>query len=210
MQMHSFDEQYWEQHWEGATSAAGPGHRPATANPCVLQETRGLPPGTALDAGCGTGAEAVRLPARGWQVTGADISATALAAAAQRALAAAVAERVEWVETDLSTGTPRRQWQLVLTCYAHPAMPQLEFYRRLSGWVAPGGTLLVVGHHHDPAAAGSGHHPPREAAVTLVDVAAGLDPAGWTVETAQEHIRSLPGRGEEPLHDVVVRATRRT
>ena len=44
-------------------------------------------PGTALDAGCGEGAEATWLASRGWDVTAADISAEALARAAARAVA---------------------------------------------------------------------------------------------------------------------------
>ena len=44
-----------------------------------------LTPGTALDAGCGAGAEAIWLAAAGWQVTAADISSQSLARAAERA-----------------------------------------------------------------------------------------------------------------------------
>jgi hypothetical protein len=48
----------------------------------------------------------------------------------------------------------------VTTHYAHPAMPQLDFYDRIASWVAPGGTLFIVGHlqhHGQHAAAGHGH-----------------------------------------------------
>jgi hypothetical protein len=65
-----------------------------------------------------------------------------------------VAEQVRWVEADLTAWSPDTQYDLVTTHYAHPAMPQLAFYKRISAWVAPGGTLLIVGHlnahdHHD-------------------------------------------------------------
>jgi hypothetical protein len=56
------------------------------------------------------------------------------------------------VEADLTSWEPGRQFELVATSYAHPAMPQLAFYARISGWVAPAGRLLIVGHlrEHEP------------------------------------------------------------
>src|SRR3712207_597011 len=74
---HSFDKGYWESHWR--SSPGGSGAVAVAASPYVDTELAGLDPGTALDAGCGEGAEAIRLAARGWRVTGADISAEALA-----------------------------------------------------------------------------------------------------------------------------------
>ncbi|MBM0232518.1 class I SAM-dependent methyltransferase [Micromonospora sp. STR1_7] len=210
-EQHDFDRDYWERHWQqthhGHSGAAGAG----PPHPYLAGETTGLTPGTALDAGCGTGAEALWLAGHGWQVTAVDIASAALAVAAGRATAGGVSERVRWVEADLTTWDPGTRFDLVTTHYAHPAMPQLAFYDRISTWVAPGGTLLIVGHLHAPGATGHGHHPPAEASVTVADITAGLDPATWEVTTAEEHHRTVTGPGgqENPLHDVVVRATRR-
>jgi SAM-dependent methyltransferase len=180
-------------------------------NPYLVRETGSLVPGTALEAGCGAGAEAIWLASRGWQVTAADIAAGALARAAGRAADSGVSDRVRWVEADLTAWDPGRRFDLVTTHYAHPAIPQLAFYDRVSAWVAPGGTLLIVGHLHASGATGHGHHPPAEASATLADITAGLDSTKWTVATAAEHIRTVigPGGQAKPLHDVVVRATRR-
>jgi hypothetical protein len=119
--------------------------------------------------------------------------------------------RVRWVEADLTVWDPGMRFDLVTTHYAHPAMPQLAFYDRIAAWVAPGGTLLIVGHLHTSGATGHGHHPPAEASVTLTDITAGLDSTRWEITTAEEHLRTVPGPGGRaiPLHDVVVRATRR-
>ncbi|MFY1615909.1 class I SAM-dependent methyltransferase [Micromonospora sp. WMMD736] len=204
---HSFDKSYWQQHWQhthGGRAGSMAGNPP---NPHLARETAGLVPGTALDAGCGAGAEAIWLASHGWQVTAVDIAAEALARAAERATAHGQAPSIRWVEADLTTWEPDLRFNLVTTHYAHPAMPQLAFYQRIRDWVTPGGTLLIVGHRHT----GHAHHHPAEATVTLADITAGLDAADWEIVTAQERQRPAPGPGSHtvPLHDVVVRATRR-
>jgi SAM-dependent methyltransferase len=207
---HGFDKDYWESHWQQA-HGRGAGHDSAP-NPYLATETVGLVPGTALDAGCGEGAEAIWLAAQGWQVTAADISSEALARARERAAGSAGFERVEWVEADLSVWEPDQRFDLVTTHYAHPAMPQLAFYERLSDWVAPDGTLLIVGHLHTGGNATHGHgHPPEEASVTAASITARLDAAQWNVVTADEHVRTFGNRAGPviTLYDVVVCATRR-
>ncbi|MFF0366384.1 class I SAM-dependent methyltransferase [Micromonospora sp. NPDC005087] len=208
---HGFDKDYWQQHWHQAH-----GDRPGSMagnppNPYLARETGGLAPGTALDAGCGAGAEAIWLASHGWQVTAADIAPEALARAAARATTTGLPEPVRWVEADLTVWDPGMRFDLVTTHYAHPAMPQLAFYERISAWVAPGGTLLIVGHLHTSGATGHEHHHPAEASVTLADITAGLDNAEWEIVTVEEHSRTVTGPAGHaiPLHDVVVRATRR-
>ncbi|NEE04654.1 class I SAM-dependent methyltransferase [Phytoactinopolyspora halotolerans] len=210
---HAFDKDYWDEHWQ-RRDTDGPGSMSGNPpNPYLARETGELLPGTALDAGCGAGAEAIWLASSGWQVTAVDISAQALARAAQRAAADGVGDRVQWIEADLSAWNPDTRFDLVTTHYAHPAMPQLEFYDRIAAWVAPGGTLLIVGHLHAHAPEpGHGPHPPAEASVTAAAITARLDDAVWKVVTAEEATRTLAGPGGHAvsLHDVVVRAARRT
>ncbi len=212
------DKDYWESHWEEAQADGGGGE--IAPNPYLVRETSSLVPGTALDAGCGEGAEAIWLAAQGWQVTAADISTEALSRASDRATRDGVApECVQWVEADLSVWEPGRQFDLVTTHYAHPAIAQLAFYDRIADWVAPGGTLLIVGHRHTPGTPAHGHsheqhdhgHPPEEVSVTAARITAGLDAAQWDVVTADEPVRTLTNRAgrDVELHDVVVRATRR-
>lgn len=195
---HSFDRTYWERHWHAAATGR---HQPPP-HPYLAAETAHLEPGRALDAGCGTGAEAVWLAEQGWQVTGADISGTALTAARARGRGAGVADRLEWVETDLLSWTPVRSWDLVVTSYAHPAIPQLDFYRRLTTWVAPGGTLLIVAHL-------GGHHDPPGSTADLHGIGELLTAPSWRVETAREHTRTVTtAAGRRELADLVVRARR--
>lgn len=57
-----------------------------------------LPPGRALDVGCGTGRDACYLAGLGWQVTGVDLAGAAIARARRRAAAGGV--QVRWVVGD--------------------------------------------------------------------------------------------------------------
>ena len=202
---HGFDQEYWEQHWQDRRDS-GPGSVGANLpHPYLAREVSGLVPGTALEAGCGEGTEAVWLASHGWRVTAADISTEALTRAAERAASSGASECVQWVEADLTVWDPGRQFDLVTTHYAHPAMPQLEFYDRIAHWVAPGGTLLIVGHLHGH---GHGHGPPPEATATAAAVTSRLEDTEWVIVTAEERQRTPAGRAI-PLHDVVMCATRR-
>jgi SAM-dependent methyltransferase len=215
----AFDKDYWESRWQQANGHA-PG-REIVPNPYLAREISSLAPGTALDAGCGEGAEAIWLATEGWQVTAADISTEALSRASDRAAEGCAApERVQWVEANLSAWEPGKQFDLVTTHYAHSAMPQLAFYERISGWVAPGGTLLIVGHLHTSGTPGHGHsqeqqghgyNPPEEVSVTAASVTESLGATQWNIVTADEPIRTLTNRAGRTvqLNDVVVRATRR-
>jgi|SRR5688572_4964445 len=51
----------------------------------LIEETRAVPLGSALDLGCGTGRWSVKLAERGWQVTGIDVVPRAIDAARHRA-----------------------------------------------------------------------------------------------------------------------------
>jgi SAM-dependent methyltransferase len=217
--MTDFDGDFWRDHWSGDDAAHR--HGLSRANPYLDRELAGLTPGTALDAGCGTGAEAVWLAGRGWTVVGVDIAAGALDAARRRAEDAGVADLTTWLAADLTTWAPDRPFDLVMTNYAHATIAQTELYERLAGWVAPGGTLLIVGHgaaghdhEHDAGHDhGSGHDdagPHAHATTRAAEVAGLLDPAAWTVVTALETDRTPEDATATRLHDVVVRAVRRS
>lgn len=206
---HSFEKDYWERHWDKADDSSGTEGRASEPNPYLVAETSDLQPGTALDAGCGAGAEAIWLAGHGWQVTAADISASALALASGRAEAASVSDRVTWIEADLTTWEPAGRFDLVTTNYAHPTIPQLDFYERIAKWVAPGGTLLIVGHLHVPGSVEADHHPPEKATATPETITRLLDGGEWSIDTAEERTRDTGQRGGGTLNDVIVRATRR-
>ena len=105
----------------------------------------GRVPGRACVVGCGLGADAEFLAARGWTTTGFDLSATAIDQAGSRYPGSAVTYRVADL-LDLPTGLVG-VFDLVVeifTLQAMPDPPRTEAARGVASLLAPGGTLLVV------------------------------------------------------------------
>jgi SAM-dependent methyltransferase len=175
-------------------------------NGVLVTEVTGLPPGRALDVGCGEGADAIWLAGHGWQVTGTDISGTAL----RRAALADVTGRVTWTHTDLTaTPPPAGAFDLVSVQYFPlPRRPGHTALRGLLAAVAPGGTLLVAGHdladlppHRENGLDPSDYYQPADIAGLL-----GLD---WTVLIDETRPRTAPApSGTHHTHDTVLRAQR--
>ncbi|MEU9339186.1 class I SAM-dependent methyltransferase [Streptomyces sp. NPDC048290] len=117
-------------------------------NELLVREVSGLHPGTALDLGCGEGGDAIWLAAHGWRVTGVDISATALARAAEHARDAGVGDRVALERHELGVTFPDGTFDLVSAHYLQSpvALDQDGVLSSAARAVAPGGTLLIVMH----------------------------------------------------------------
>jgi SAM-dependent methyltransferase len=203
-----FDRESWERRWAQALRDH-PGqvaNRPPNAH--LVAETGNLPPGRALDAGCGHGADAIWLAASGWQVTAVDFSVTALEHArstAQR-VGANVAERIEWVEGDLGNWTPPpRHFDLISCLYLHVAGAVGEMVNRLAAGVAPGGTLFMVGHLPVDPATGEPTPAAGQVQVTVEEAVEALDARDWQIILAEERRRAEAGAGV----DAVVRAVLR-
>jgi 2-polyprenyl-3-methyl-5-hydroxy-6-metoxy-1,4-benzoquinol methylase len=198
----TYDRTHWEELWaktlrEHPDKVAG---RPPNSH--LIAETSRLPPGRALDAGCGHGAETLWLAAHGWQVTAADFSATALAHAEAMAKSAGaeIAERITWVEGDLSVWSPARQaFDLVVCLYVHVAGSVDEMVRRMAGGVAPGGTLFMVGHRPVDPATGQRTAAAGQVQVSVEDVANALDPREWQFVLAEERPRAIAGSGVDAV-----------
>ncbi|WP_448629104.1 SAM-dependent methyltransferase [Cellulomonas soli] len=208
--------EYWEAFYQASDR-----HWSGRVNVTLAEQVAGmLPPEagdgprrTALDLGCGEGADAVWLAAQGWQVTAVDISATALDRARQHALEAGVADRITWEQHDLSRTFPAGRFDLVSAQFLHSSLrrDRSPLLRRATGSVAPGGTLLLISHGAFPDWAPQ----PRpdvlfHTAQETVDLL-GLD-GTWDVELAGtvERAATMPDGTPTLLEDVVVRVTRRT
>jgi SAM-dependent methyltransferase len=207
-----FDEEFWEDRYRSADHHHGLWSGRPNAN--LVAEASDLPPGTALDAGCGEGADALWLAGRGWRVTAVDIARTALDRAAAHAAAGdpETAARVEWRKEDLTTWEPPAGgWDLVSAQYIHlPPAERDSLVRRLAAAVAPGGTLLVVAHHPSDLETTIGRPALPEVFYTADELAAGLDPDRWQVVTADARPREEkdPDGRLVTIRDTVLRARR--
>lgn len=177
-------------------------------NGALVTEVADLPVGRALDVGCGEGADAVWLAARGWVVTALDVSRVALDRASAHAAEAGV--DVTWLLGGLlDVDVPAHGFDLVSAQY--PVLRRTtgnDAERALLAAVAPGGTLLVV--HHDTRDWATGHeqHIDPDEWVQPPDVGRLLDD-GWAVETDELRERTISGgAGAGHSHDVVLRARR--
>jgi SAM-dependent methyltransferase len=206
-----FDAAFWD-----ARYASAPALWSGKPNPQLVTEAADLKPTTALDIGSGEGGDAIWLAQHGWQVTALDISQVALDRAAAQARAAdpAAAERIHWMQGDLTAGLDLgRRFGLVSSQFMHlPRTQRDDLFRQLAAAVAPGGTLLVVGHDLadlDTAPHMRPHRP--DLMFTTAEVVALLQPTEWTVIAAESRRRSALDPDGQPVDvaDAVVVARRR-
>ena len=203
--MTDYDQGFWEQRWAQALREHGDRVAQRPPNAHLTAELAGLPPGRALDAGCGHGSDALWLAARGWQVTGVDFAATALAQARRTAETMGLTERVEWVEGDLATWAPQPDaYDLVVCLYVHVAGSVEVLIRRMAHGVAPGGTLFLAGHRPIDPATGEETAAAGQVQVSVDDAISALDPGRWEMIVAEDRPRQVAGTGV----DAVIRAQR--
>jgi SAM-dependent methyltransferase len=195
--------------WDGFYVGDGSdtAHWSGQPNPTLVTETAPLPPGRALDVGCGEGADAIWLAAHGWQVTALDPSTVALGRA--RAAAHAAGAAVTWIGAgllELEHGD--LAYDLVSAHYAVVRRGDRDAaLEALLRAVAPGGTLLVVHHEREQ------RHPAEHG----VDPSDHLMPDGllallhddWRVQAFEARGRSRGQDTRPGPRDIVLRAQRR-
>jgi SAM-dependent methyltransferase len=182
-------------------------------NPQLIAEAAGLAAGTALDLGCGEGADAIWLAQRGWTVTAVDVSAVALERATAHAVDAGLQDRIAWQQRDFASWRPDEGFDLVSAQFLHsPLLPWRDFLASAAAAVAPGGTLLVVGHHPEGLTPWSGHKEERDKFFTPQDLVEALTagPGSWRINVADSRERAVTGPdGQQATTiDSVLRATR--
>lgn len=114
-------------------------------NAFLVESTKDVKPGRALDVPMGQGRNAIYLAKTGWEVTGFDISSKGLAAA--RAAAELAGVKIQtvlqgWQDFDFGT----EKWDLIVMSYAWVPIDDPAFVKRLLAGLRPAG-LLVFEHY---------------------------------------------------------------
>lgn len=197
------DTQFWDERYHSREMLFS-----GNPNVVLVTETAGLPPGRALDVGCGEGADASWLARCGWHVTAADVSRVALDRAA--ASYPGLADHVTWTCADLTVTAPAAAAFDLVSLQYFPLLRQPGHHalRGLLAAVAPAGTLLIASHdladlppELDHGITPADYYQPAEVARLLDDT--------WTIIANETRPRTTPApTGTHHTHDTVLRAQR--
>ena len=205
---HQWDQRYHQAQrlWSGQVNAA------------VETMAAGLEPGTALDLGCGEGADVIWLAEHGWHTTGVDISQVAIQRATEAARARGLdQQQAKFVTADVTTWRSEDRFDLVSAAFlqSHGTFDRAAALHTATHHVAAGAFLLVVSHATFPPWAASHNddheqheHEPTTPASELATLQ--LDPADWTVQVAEERPREATGPDGQhaTLQDTIILAQR--
>ncbi len=184
--------------WSGEPNEALVAHAPAPSVAVGGRAARSHGP-TALDLGCGEGADALWLAAQGWSVVGVDWAGVALERA--RAAAHAAGLKARFVEGDVTDGTflaglsTTGTFDLVTVGFLHPEpQARVGMFAHLTHLVAAGGHLLVLAHDPEHGERGLPGPPPHRL-LSAADIVELLHlPDDFSVEISTLHRREDDGQ----------------
>jgi len=115
----------------------------------LVEGPNALPPGRALDLGCGSGRHTIYLAEHGWDVTGVDLVKDAVESARQKAAAAGVRPTlVQGDVTELAALGIRSKHSLIVDAgcfHGLPARLRDAYVPGVTNVAAPGAVLLILG-----------------------------------------------------------------
>ncbi|MGV0776249.1 class I SAM-dependent methyltransferase [Mycolicibacterium elephantis] len=178
-------------------------------NARLAEVAAGLPPGRALDLGCGEGADVLWLAERGWHVVGVDISDTALQRAAADAEKRGLSDRVDFRQADLPGQFPDGTFDLVSAQFLHSMLPldRTRIFQRAADVIRPGGLLLIVDHGGPPPWASKLHHHHEFPSADEVVASLNLPETQWErvrVESAAREATGPDGQAGPLIDNIIV------
>ena len=115
----------------------------------LMGAVKDVAPGRALDLGIGQGRNAVALAAKGWAVTGVDVSSEAVGAAARNADKAGV--KITGIKSDYASfDFGRESWDLVAMIFAWAPIDEAAFVERVRASLKPGGLVIFENFFNTP------------------------------------------------------------
>jgi SAM-dependent methyltransferase len=139
--------EFWDDHYRRHSNVWH-----GRANAYLIDVARRLPPGRALDLGCGEGGDAFWLAEHGWHVTAVDVSSVALARVRAEAARRGLAGSIECQQHDLAASFPRGRFDVVSAQFLQSPLEfdRPQVLRSAAAAVNPGGVLLIVDHASAP------------------------------------------------------------
>lgn len=202
-------QQVWEDHYAERNRVWS-----GRVNVRLADVAESLPPGRALDLGCGEGGDAMWLAERGWHVTAVDISQTALDRAGADARERNLLERIDFQRHDLSHTFPAGTYALVSAQFLHSMVEfdRPRLLRLAADTVTPGGTLLIVDHGGPPPWASKLHHHHEFPSADEVVDSLNLDAGEWErvrVEAVEREASGPDGQIGTLTDNVIILRRRR-
>ena len=175
---------FWNQRYSEENFAYG-----EEPNAFVAAVADRLPPGRALEIGCGQGRNAVFLAQQGLTVTGVDSSEIGLERGAE--LAARRHVDVEWMKVDLNSFEPGHGcWEVIVSTFVHlPPDLRRDVHRKLVEALHPGGVLVLEAYTPKQLDYGTGGPPVLAMLVSLEDLRADFE--GLEFEHGVEFVRPV-------------------
>ena len=188
---------FWDEIWQ-QESQDSPHFR---VSPILVAELADVPPGNALDVGCGSGSDAIWLAKQGWRVTALDFSTAGIDVARRNSMNADV--DIECIEADAAAYRPETAYDLITSFYIQlPPARRVAMFANICSALKPGGRLLFVSHDRSTPIEGWTE---EEHLATLTDadeIAAELLELGLElqIERAVKVADQPPTEGEEHGH----------
>jgi methyl halide transferase len=161
--------------------------RPSSELQRVLRQ-HAIPPGRALDIGCGTGSSSVWLAQQGFDVTGIDVAPLAVERSKERARAAGV--KAQFVVADvLNLPDPDRPFSFFLDrgCYHAVRRNAPGYAPAVARQLAPGATgLILAGNAREP-------HDPGPPVVTEEEIRTEIGAAFHILDLQEVRFDEAPG-----------------